>query len=341
MSPAYDWKGDRLVDRRTFVAVAGVAAWRSSRVSLAQVPRSPRRIGFLTAFARADTETFVGLLRPELEKLGWNEGRNVVYLELRSSEGRNERLPSMAVELVAQAPDVILVQAVPAARAAMQATRSIPIVLIGLGNPVESGIVASLVRPGGNVTGSSYLADESVLKLLQLLKEAAPRVRSVALFVNPSNDAATALVRRFRDEVAAYGMRLQAVEVKAPGDFEAAFESIRREGTESILLPPEALIRGNRAAIAAFAQAHRLPLAITGSSIYLAPGALLSYGPTTDQYAQLTARYVDRILKGANPGDLPVEQPSRFELAVSLKTAHAIGLAVPESLLQRADRIVR
>jgi putative ABC transport system substrate-binding protein len=203
-------------------------------------PASPRRIGFLSAFTRADIETFVGLMRPELDRLGWNEGRSVVYLELRTSEGRNERLPSMAVELVAQAPDVILVQSVPAARAVMQATKSIPVVMIGVGNPVETGIVASLVRPGGNVTGSSYLADESILKLLQLMKEAVPLARSVALFVNPSNDAAPPLVRRFRDEVATHRMRLQVVEVKVPEDFDAAFAAILREGTEAMLLPPEA-----------------------------------------------------------------------------------------------------
>jgi putative ABC transport system substrate-binding protein len=134
---------------------------------------------------------------------------------------------------------------------------------------------------------------------------------------------------------------LQLVEVTGPADFDAAFAAIRREGTESILLPPEPLIRGNRASIASFAQAHGLPLAITGSSIYLAPGALMSYGPTTAQYAQLTARYIDRILRGGRPGDLAIEQPSRFELAISTVAAQALGLALSDALLQRADRIIR
>ncbi len=329
------------MDRRTFVALAGGALLPLSSDLRAQGERTVRRIGILTGFARADVEIFMGLLRTELDKLGWTEGRNIVFLELRTAEGRNERLPSMAAELVAQGPEVVLVQSVPATRAAMQATRTIPIVMVAAGNPVESGLVANLVKPGGNVTGSSYLADESILKLLQLLKEAVPRLRSVALFVNPSNDAAAPLVRRFRAEVGTHGMRVQVIEVTGPGDFEAAFAAIRREGTESILLPPEALIRGNRVAISTFAQAHGLPLAITGSSLYLSAGALMSYGPTTDQYALLTARYVDRIFRGAHPGDLPVEQPSRFELAVNLKTAQAIGVTLPDALLQRADKIIR
>jgi len=329
------------MDRRRFVALAGSVVLPLPAGVQAQRPGTIRRIGVLTAFARADVEILLGLLRPELDKLGWTDGRNIVFLELRTAEGRNERLPSMAAELVAQGPDVVLVQSVPATRAAMQATRTIPIVMVSAGNPVESGLVANLVKPGGNVTGSSYLADESVLKLLQLLKEAVSRLRSVAVFVNPSNDAAVTLVKRFRVEVVTHEMRVQVVEVTGPGDFEAAFAAIRREGTESILLPPEPLIRNHRVEISTFAQAHRLPMAITGSSLYMSEGALMTYGPTTDQYALLTARYVDRILRGANPGDLPVEQPSRFELAINLKTAQAIGLTLPDALLQRADRIIR
>jgi putative ABC transport system substrate-binding protein len=307
----------------------------------AQGQVTTRRIGLLSAFARAEVEAFISLLRPELDKLGWTDGRNIVFLELRTTEGRNEPLPSVAAELVAQGPDLILVQTVPATRALMQATKSIPIVMIGVGNPLEIGIVADLGRPGGNVTGSSYLADESIRKLLQLLKEAAPRLRSVALFVNPSNPAAAPLVQQMRADAASYGMRVQIVDVSGSGDFEPAFAAIRRENTESILLPPEPLIRSNRDSIAGFAQTHGLPLAVTGSSRYLPASGLISYGPTTTQYAQLTARYVDRILKGAKPRDLPVEQPSRFELAINLRTAKALDITIPQSLLQRADEVIQ
>ena len=307
-------RGDSIVNRRTFVALAGGALLGLFPGLRAQGQAAPRRIGFLSAFPRADIEAFLSLLRPELDKLGWTDGRNIVFLEPRTTEGRNERLPSVAGELVAQAPDLILVQSVPATRALMQATKSIPIVMVGVGNPIELGIVADFGKPGGNVTGSSYLADESDCKLLQLLKEAAPRLRSVAVFVNPSNEAAAPLVKQLRADPVAFGMQAQIVEVSGQGDFEAAFAAIRRANTESILLLPEPLIRSNRDAIADFAQTHGLPLAVVGSSRSLPASGLIAYGPTRDEYAQLAARYVDRILKGAKPGDLPVEQPSRFEL---------------------------
>jgi len=329
------------MDRRTFVALAGGALLGLSPNRQAQAQLTLRRIGFLSAFARADVEALLRELRPELEKLGWTDGRNIVFLELRTTEGKNDRLPAVAVELVAQGPDVILVQSAPATRALMQATKTIPIVMVGVGNPIEYGMVADYRKPGGNVTGASYLADESVRKTLQLLKEAAPRLRSVAVFSNPSNEAAAPMVKLLRVDAEALGMQAQNVEVSTPGDFEAAFAAIRRANTESILLPPEPLIRNNRVAIADFAQAHKLPLAVVGSSRYLPASGLISYGPTTLQYAQLGASYVDRILKGANPGDLPIEQPSRFELSINLKTAKTLGLTIPQTLLLRADEVIQ
>jgi putative ABC transport system substrate-binding protein len=203
----------------------------------AQGQVTTRRIGFLSAFARADMETFLGLLRPELEKLGWTDGRNIVLLEPRTTSGDNARLPSVATELVALGPDLILVQSVPATRALMQAAKSIPIVMVGVVTPVELGIVADYRKPGGNVTGSSYLADESARKLLQFLKEAAPRLRSVAVFANPSNEAAAPFVKQMRADAVGFGMQAQIVEVSGKGDFEAAFAAIRSANTQSILLP--------------------------------------------------------------------------------------------------------
>jgi putative ABC transport system substrate-binding protein len=284
-------------------------------------------------------EAFLSQLRPELEKLGWIDGRNIVFLEPRTAGGDNARLQSLASELVAQGPDLILVSTVPATRALMQATKSIPIVMVGVGNPVDLGLVAGFVKPGGNVTGSSYLANEYILKLLQLLKEAAPRLRSVAVFVNPSNEAAAPLVKQMRAE--SYGMQAQIVEVSSPGDFEAAFAAIRRANTESILLIPEALIQSKRDAIADFAQTHWLPLAVVGGSRVLPASGLIAYGPTRDEYARLAARYVDRILKGAKPGDLSIEQATRFNLVINLKTAKALGLTIPQALLLRADEVIQ
>ncbi|MFO1325557.1 MAG: ABC transporter substrate-binding protein [Burkholderiales bacterium] len=329
------------MDRRTFVGTTGGALLGLCVGVRAQGPATVRRIGYLSGFARADVEALRNEVRSELVKLGWVDGQNVLLLDPRTSEGRNDRLPAMAAEAVADNPDVILVTSAPATRALMNATKTIPLVMVGVGNPVEYGIVADYRKPGGNVTGASYLADESVLKTLELLREAAPRARSVVVFANPSNEAAAPMIKLLRAEVAGYAMRLQVAEVTGPGDFPSAFAAIEREGTESILLPPEPLIRGHRVAIADFALAHKLPMAIVGSSRYLPAHGLMSYGPTTAQYAQLAARYVDRILKGAKPGDLPVEQPSRFELVVSLKTAKALGLTLPPSLLARADEVIQ
>ena len=328
------------MDRRAFMASAAGAVFALSSDLPARSHATMRRIGYLSPFARADVETQIRELRAELEKLGWTDGQNIVLL-VRTTEGENARLPSVAGELIAERPDLILVQSTPATRALMHATKSIPIVMVGVGNPLESGIIADYRKPGGNVTGASYLADESIGKLLQLLKEAAPRLRSVAVFVNPSNEAAAEGVKQIRAHAAALGMRAQVVEVSGKPDFERAFAAIRGANTESVLLIPEPLIRSNRGAIADFAQTQGLPLAVVGSSRYLPASGLIAFGPTSQQYARLAARYVDRILNGAKPGDLPVEQPAQFELVINLKTAKALGLTIPQSLLQRADDVIQ
>jgi putative tryptophan/tyrosine transport system substrate-binding protein len=329
------------MQRRTLVALAAGVLLPASPGLRAQAPPAPRRMAFLSTFPRADVEVFNGAIRTELEKLGWTAGRNIALLEPKTAEGRNELLPSMAAELVAQGPDLILVQTVPATRALMQATKSIPIVMFAVGNPVELGIVADYRKPGGNVTGSSYMANEYARKVLQLLKEAAPRLRSVALFTNPGNEAAGPLVKQMRADTLTLGMQLQIVEVVGKGDFEAAFAAIRSASTQSILLPPEPLILSQREAIAGFAQTHALPLAVVGSSLALPASGLLVFGPARNEYVQLAARYVDRILKGDRPGDLAVEQTTRFTLVVNLKAAKALGLTIPESLLLRADEVIR
>ena len=325
------------MDRRTFVVMAVGAVLAGSAAVCAQAPVTTRRIGFLAMVPRANMDSFLAQLRPELDKLGWTEGRNIVFMEPQTAGSDNARLPALASELVAQNPDVILVASVPATRALMQATKSIPIVMSGVANPVELGIVAGFVKPGGNVTGSSFLGNEFAGKLLQLLREAVPRLRSVAVFVNPTNEAVAQFVKHFRGDAAAIGMRVQVVEVSSPSEFDAAFAAIRGANAESILLPPEPLIRSKRDVIADFAQTHRLPLAVVGDSRVLPASGLIAYGPRPDEYAKLAARYVDRILKGAEPGDLSIEQPSRFHVVINLNSAKALGLTIPQSLLLRAD----
>jgi len=336
-----DFKDVPVIDRRRFVALTGCFAAGLSPAERAHGQAAMRRIGFLSAFSRASVDAFLAQLRPELEGLGWTDGRNIVVLEPRTAEGANERLPSLAAELVAQSPDLLLVQTSPATRALALATKSIPIVMIGVGAPVELGIVADYKKPGGNVTGSSYLADELARKLLQFLKEAAPRLRSVAVFVNPSNESTAPLIRQTRADALALGLQAQIVEVSSKGDFEPAFAAIRRANTESILLPPEPLIQVNREAIATFANAHGLPLVVVGSRGGLPSTGLFGYGPASLEYAKATARYVDRIFRGARPADLPVEQPTRFSLVINLKVATALGLTIPQAMLLRADEVIR
>lgn len=303
----------------------------------AQGTTPTRRIGFLSGFARADADAFYSRFRVELDKFGWTDGRNIVLLEMRASEGV---LPAAAADLVAQGPDLILVQSLPAVRALMQATKTIPIVMGGVGNPVDYGIVADYSRPGGNVTGTSFMAHEYAAKLLQMLKEAAPRLRSVAFIVNPSNEAAAPMARQIRSEAAALSMQVQVVEVRSLNDFDGALAAIHQARTQSILLPPEPLILSKREAIASFATMHALPLAVVGNRRTLPASGLIAFGPAPDEYPQLAARYVDKILRGARPGDLPVEQTTRFNLVINLKAAQALGLTIPQTLHLRANEVI-
>ena len=327
--------------RRTFVVVSGSILLVAARLAPAQGQASPRRIGYLSGFNRESVDLWLGNLRPELEKLGWTEGRNFVFVEPRMADGANERLPILAAEIVAESPDVILVQSVPAVRALVKATKSIPLVMMGVGNPIELGIVADYRRPSGNVTGSAYPADELLSKSLQFLKETAPRLRSVAVFANPSNEAAAPMMKQIRADSMAVGMQAQIMEVVSNGDFEPAFAAIRRANTESILLPPEPLIQANRELIAAFAHAHRLPLAMVGSGRTLPTTGLFAFAPLPVEFAKITAKYLDRILRGAKPGDLPIERPARFSLVINLKAARSLGLTFPQSVLLYADEVIQ
>lgn len=327
--------------RREALTLLAWSALAGTRIAQAQGAQTPRRVAMLSGFGATDTKAFLDLLQPELDRLGWATGRDVVLLPPRTAEGRYERLPALAAEVVAERPDVILVQSAPATRAAMQATAAVPVVMVGTGDPVAYGLVADLRRPGGNVTGSSYLADESLLKTMQILKEAVPRIASVALPYNPANEGAARLLKELPVAASTMGIRVQALPVKGPAEFDEMFRQIARERTEAVLLAPEPLLRTHRAALADAALKHGLPLAIVGDPAYLPPNGLLSYGPTRLQYARITARYVDAILRGASPAGLPVEQPAKFDLAVSARTAKALGLAIPQALLLRADEVVQ
>lgn len=318
-----------MIDRRTFLAAAACLAARSA---FAQPAGGPRRIAFLTAFDRSNVEALVKPILAELDKLGWPEGRAIVMLEPRFADGVYDRLPAMAAELVALKPDVILVGSAPATRALMKATPTIPIVMVSVGDPVAYGIVRSLAEPGGNVTGAAFLADESARKAVALLKEIAPRIRTVAFFGRPENEGYRPMVRVLNEAAPALRVEFRFVEVGSAADFERAFADILRMRADALVTPPEPLIVGQRFAIGKFAAENKLPLAMVGSKRVLDSGALLTYGPARDVYPALAARYVDRILRGANPAKLPVEQPTKFELGLNEGVASALGLTIPQSV---------
>jgi ABC-type uncharacterized transport system substrate-binding protein len=302
----------------------------------AKVPR----IGYLHPNLAASphlTEAF----RQGLRDFGYVEGRNGV-IEYRDAEGKFERLPTLAAELVALKVDVIVASGTLAALAAKHATSSIPIVFPTVGDPVTDGLVISLARPGGNVTGLSNLTPELVGKCLELLKEAIPGVSQVAILWQPSG-----FVERTRKDVRkgaevagrALGMRLQFVEARGPEDFDRAFSDIARPRAGAVIVVTTAMFVQERRRLVDLAAKIRLP-AVYGSRESVDAGGLISYGPNFADSFRRAATYVDKILKGGKPADLPVEQPTKFELVINLKTAKALGLTIPPSLLARADHVV-
>jgi len=296
------------------------------------------RIGFLSYSSAAAYSARLAEHRRALADLGWVEGRNLV-IEQRSAETQNDRLAELAADLVRAGVSVIVAENASATRAAMQATSSIPIVMAGVGDPVRYGLIASLARPGGNVTGLAFLAGEMLLKNLELLKKVAPRTARVALLVNPSNPGVAPTMADLQREAPALGIRVIQVDVLTPDDFERAFATIVRERADGILVTPEQLIFSQRHRIAAFAEKHRLPSAYA-SGRFMDAGGLIALTPNIADFPRRLASYVDKLLKGAKAGDLPVEQPSKFELIINAKTAKVIGLTLPQSLLSRADRII-
>ena len=329
-----------MIDRRTVLAGTGAAILAAPLVVEAQQRPVPR-IGILAGAPSSYVLRVLDQFRQELGKLGWIEGRTVTVLEPRLAEGRNERFPALAVEILKADPRVIVVFSAPATRALQQATATIPIVMWGVGDPVEYGLVASLAKPGGNVTGTSGLVNEVAGKLVELLKEAVPTATSLAVFINPGNPGGVPYVRQVRAVAEALRLKVQVLEVRNPDDFDGAFAAIARERTGTIIQPIEPLILSQRKRVAEFAAQHRLPLLVHGPPSLLEPGGLLSYGMKEGELPRIVASYVDRILKGARPADLPIQQPTEFALGVNLKTAKALGLTIPQSVLLRADEVIQ
>jgi putative ABC transport system substrate-binding protein len=296
------------------------------------------RIGILTPASEASISLFEAF-RQGLRELGYVEGQNIL-LEFRLAAGRTERLPTFAAELVQLPVDVLVTDSPAAAQAAKNATATIPIVMATVSDPVRSGLVASLARPGGNVTGLALFATELSGKRLELLREALPGVTQVAVLWNPTNPVAQYFLREA--EVAAQALRLQLrpVEVPSPDEIEAAFVAMIRAGVDAFVTLNDAMLWNQRRRIADLAAQHRLP-ALFPEREFVEAGGLMAYGPSVPANFHRAAAYVDKILKGAKPADLPVEQPAKFELVINLKTAATLGLTIPPILLFQADEVIR
>jgi putative ABC transport system substrate-binding protein len=323
--------------RRTFVGIAlGLFA-----VPVAEAQRTGKiyQIGYLWAGPRPADAAPPLSLRQALLELGYREGKNVTYLG-RWAETVRERLPALAAELVALNVDVIVTAGYPATVAAKEATSTIPIVMSSPGDPVGSGLIASLARPGGNITGMSDSATALSAKRLEILREAVPAASRIAVLWNTQDESMTLRYREIDRAAQVLGVSVQPLGVREPNDFDRAFAAMNREVPDALFMVTDSLTNLNRKRVLDYAEAHRIPAMYEFTSL-VHDGGLMSYGPSFDDLFRHAAVYVDKILKGANPGDLPVEQPTRYYLAVNLKTAKALGLTIPQSLLLRADEVIR
>ncbi len=324
-----------MIDRRTFLAGTGAVLLAAPFAAEAQQAGKVYRVGWLATF----TEPRI-TFREAMRELGYVEGKNVAY-EVRRSESRFDELPRLATELITAKVDVIVAIAPAAIRAAKQASNSTPVVMAFWGGPdlVESGVIASFARPGGNVTGVHMLTSELDSKRLELLRQVVPTAKKIAvLYTRPLFEPQLIFLRRTAPSL---GVQLAVIGV---GDesrgYEIAFESMVREGVEALVVPSSPKLFQDRKSIIPLAAKYRIP-AIYEWSVSAADGGLMAYGPTLAEMDRQSAKLVDKILKGAKPGDLPVEQPTKFELVINLKTAKALGLTIPPSLLQRADEFIQ
>ena len=324
--------------RGTKVAGTVLGILMAVSASEGQQPAKIARIGVLTLGVASSTP-LAEAFRQGLREHGYVEGQNIAF-EYRYAEGRADRLPALAAELVRLKVDVIVTESNVAALAAKQATQTIPIVMAIAGDPVKAGVVGSLARPGGNVTGLSLMAPELSGKRLELLQRAVPKIALVAVIWNPTNPAAADFLRETEVAARSLGVKLHVIEARSPGDLDAAFRAVAGARPSALITLPDGMLLANRTRIIEFAAKSRLP-AIFSDREFAQDGGLMAYGPSLTSNFRRAAAFVDKILKGAKPGDLPIEQPTQFELVINLKTAKVLALAIPQSLVQRADKVIQ
>jgi putative ABC transport system substrate-binding protein len=323
--------------RREFLGfVGGAAAWPLPL--RAQQRANIPRVGYLFSFTQAEGRHLWDACRQGLRDLGYVEGQNII-VEPRWAEGQHERLAGLAAELARLKVDVIVAAATPASRTAKAAAGAIPVVIVAVGEPVKAGLIASLARPGGNVTGLSLLTPELSGKRLELLREAMPKLAKLSVVMNPANPVSAVFLEETQIAAGKLAIDIRHVEARNPQEIEHAFEAAGRQGADALIVFDDPVLWSHRAQIVALAAARKLPV-MYGYRDFVDGGGLMSYGPDRPDQYRRTAIFVDKILKGAKPADLPVEQPTKFELIVNRKTASALGLDLPTTLLLRANEVI-
>jgi putative ABC transport system substrate-binding protein len=324
-----------VITRRTILVALGVSALASPLSSLAQT--KVWRIGVLGPESAASTSERFEFVRAGLRDLGYLENKNIVF-EFRYADSKYEQLPGLAADLVRINVDVLVALGTPAAKAAKQATTSIPIVMVSIGDPVGTGLVASLARPGGNATAIANLARELMVKRIELIHDMYPRVKQVAMLVNASNPSNANTYKITAIAVKALKIDLQKYDVTNLDEIKSAFATMAKRGAGAVVFTLDSLLQANYASIALLAEQQRLPS--SGPAEFPKDGGLIGLGALNSEVYRRAAIYIDKILKGAKPGDIPVEQPTTFELVVNMKTAKTLGVKIPNSILVRANKVI-
>ena len=331
----YVWK--RMNNRRKIIIGLGASALTAPFGSFAQQRGKIWRIGFLGASTADGFARPIDSLRAGLRDLGYIEGKNIVF-EWRFAEGDYKRLPGLAAELARPGMDVIVTYGTPGTQAAKQATTIVPIVMAAIGDAIAVGVVSDLARPGGNITGTTFFNPELAAKRLEIIRDAIPRARRVAILLNPLNPLTEPILKALRPTANALKLELQQFSARVSGELEGAFASMAAKGMDAVATSEDSMIIASANRIAELSLKRRIPL--FGFPDLADAGALLGYGVNFPELFRRAAHFVDKIFKGTKPGDLPVEQWNRYEIIVNLKTARMLGIKLPDLVLQRADRII-
>ena len=327
-----------MTSRRRLLAALGASAFTWSLPGRAQRSTSVAHIGYLSVGSPVTNAAFFGALKEALRELGYVDGKDIAF-DVQWAGGRADEFPKLAATLVSRKPSAIVTTCIPSTRAAKQATGSIPVVMSVDGDPVATGLVTSLARPGANVTGTSTLFEVLIPKWLELIRLAAPQARRIAILRNPENVVDPYFWALTEDAAKRGRVDVVPVEAKVREDLEGSFAAMKKQGADALIVMTEAFLAGQADLIVPLADRYRLP-AIYGFREFAEAGGLMSYGLSYRDYYKGVARYVDAVLKGAKPADLPVEQPTKIELVINLEAARKLGLKLPPQLLARADRVI-